>query len=86
MLKFDYVEALLLADRDVPYRTCTICKTPMFFTTRNYQPNLISCKCRKSGETALCPMNWDALRTLLAGGNHDNRHLKQYPKGDVQLD
>jgi hypothetical protein len=85
MLKFDYVEALLNADKDVPYRTCTICKTPMSFTLRNYQPTLISCKCRKSGETALCRMTWDDLRTLLTEGK-DDRHLKQFPKGNTQLD
>lgn len=67
MLNFDYVKILLEADKDVPYRTCAVCKTPMFFTTRNYQPHLISCKCRKSGETALCPMTWEDLKGLLAG-------------------
>lgn len=71
MLKFDAVKTLLEADKDVPYRSCTICMTPMFFTTRNYKPNLISCKCRKSGETALCPMSWDDLRTILAVGDND---------------
>jgi hypothetical protein len=67
MLKFDHVEALLHANKDVPYRTCTVCNTEMFFTTRQYVPHLISCKCRKSGEPALCRMSWDDLRTLLAG-------------------
>lgn len=65
MMTFDYVKGVLDTDKDVPYRTCTICNTPMFFTIRNYQPHLISCKCRKSGEVALCVMSWEDLRTLL---------------------
>ena len=67
---FDYVKALLEAGKDVPYRTCIVCNTPMFFTTRQYAPNLISCKCRASGERATCPMLWDDLRTLLATGDN----------------
>ncbi len=65
MLSFAYVEALLQADKDVPYRTCKICNTPMFFTMRQYQPHLISCRCRGSGQTVLCPMLWDDLKRLL---------------------
>ncbi len=66
---FEYTKTLLEAGEDVPYRTCTICNTQMSFTTRQFAPQLISCKCRGSGETALCPILWDDLRTLLAKGN-----------------
>lgn len=82
MLDFDYVNALLSAGKDVPYRTCTICKTPMFSTTRNYQPHLISCRCRPSGETALCRISWDDLKTLLSGVKvEQSSHLEKFHKG-----
>lgn len=65
MPTFEYTKNLLEADKDVPYRACSICHTLMSFTMRNYQPHLISCKCRKSGEQALCVIPWDDLQVLL---------------------
>lgn len=64
-MTFEYVKTLLTADKDVPYRTCTVCHTPMIFTMRQWFPHLHSCKCRESGQQVLVRMTWDELKTLL---------------------
>ncbi len=65
MPDFDYVKSLINADKDVPYRTCTICKMPMAFTRRQFLPHILSCKCRESGQPALIRLTWTELRELL---------------------
>lgn len=64
-MTFDYVKSLLTADKDVPYRTCTICKTPMVFTMRQWYPHIISCKCHENGERIFVRLTWDGLKELL---------------------
>jgi hypothetical protein len=64
-MTYDYVKSLLVADKDVPYRTCTICKTPMVFTMRQWFPHIISCKCHADGSRPLVRLTWDELREIL---------------------
>jgi hypothetical protein len=64
-MTFDYVKALLMAEKDVPFRTCTICLTPMVFTMRQYLPRIISCKCHTDVAQPLINITWAELRELL---------------------
>ncbi len=65
MLTFDYVKTLINADKDVPYRTCAVCKCPMFITRRKFLPHIIGCRCRTSGEPGEIRLMWSELRELL---------------------
>lgn len=65
MLTFEYVKTLINADKDVPYRSCTICGTAMVITRRQFFPHITGCKCRGSGEPTLIRLTWSELKELL---------------------
>jgi hypothetical protein len=56
----------LLKGKIVPYRKCRVCAEGMVFKMVRGIPTLVSCSCRKQGQSNLVPLSWDDLSLIMS--------------------